>query len=244
MLNKNKFIQLFFLFVLKKIIKYDKIIISVLGEEVIFMIKVTLLGDSIRQIGYGTVVPRLLGNEFEVFQPKENCKFSKNTLRGLFDWHIDMQNSRIIHWNNGLWDVCDLFGDGPFTAEDEYVTNMSRIADILTAHYEKVIFATTTPVTEQNCYNKNSVIKRYNELIVPILLKKGIIINDLYGLVASDIDKYIRKDDNIHLTDAGIDACSAQVVEHIYAAAKDLSYCDEGESYVLENKDKHIGAPI
>lgn len=34
--------------------------------------KITLLGDSIRLIGYGTVVPQLLGEEFEVFQPSDN----------------------------------------------------------------------------------------------------------------------------------------------------------------------------
>ena len=31
------------------------------------MIKVTLLGDSIRQIGYGLKVPELLGDQFEVY---------------------------------------------------------------------------------------------------------------------------------------------------------------------------------
>ena len=34
------------------------------------MKKVTLLGDSIRQIGYGTKVPELLGEEYEV-NPEE-----------------------------------------------------------------------------------------------------------------------------------------------------------------------------
>lgn len=40
------------------------------------MKKVTLLGDSIRQIGYGTRVPQLLGSKFEVFQPEDNCRFA------------------------------------------------------------------------------------------------------------------------------------------------------------------------
>lgn len=39
------------------------------------MIKVALLGDSIREIGYGTVVPQMLGDDYEVFQPAENCRF-------------------------------------------------------------------------------------------------------------------------------------------------------------------------
>ena len=50
------------------------------------MKKVTLLGDSIRMIGYGLKVPELLGEEYDVFQPDDNCRFAKYTLRGLFDW--------------------------------------------------------------------------------------------------------------------------------------------------------------
>lgn len=184
--------------------------------------KITLLGDSIRMMGYGLKVPELLGEDFEVFQPDDNCRFAKYTLRGLFDWKQDMEGSRIVHWNNGLWDICNIFGDGLFTSETEYVENMLRIADILLSRYEKVIFATTTPVTEQNPYNRNEDIERYNDLIVPLLREKGIIINDLYKLVSSDIDKYIRKDDNIHLTDEGIKVCAEQVAAVIKEVAQSL----------------------
>ena len=52
--------------------------------------KITLLGDSIRMIGYGTKVPGLLGDEFTVYQPDDNCRFAKYTLRGLFEWADDM----------------------------------------------------------------------------------------------------------------------------------------------------------
>jgi len=186
------------------------------------MIKVTLLGDSIRMIGYGLVVPTLLGEDFEVFQPDDNGRFSKYTLRGLFNWEKDMSGTRIVHWNNGLWDICNLFGDGLFTSETEYVGNMLRIADILVSKYDRVIFATTTPVTKQNKYDKNSDIERYNDLIVPLLKEKGIIINDLHKLVASDIDKYIRKDDNIHLTEEGIDVCARQVADTIIKVSQSL----------------------
>jgi len=155
------------------------------------MIKVSLLGDSILGAGYGKYVPRLLGEEFEVYQSDDNCRFSKYTIRRLFDMKGLMAGSRIVHWNNGLWDICDLFGDGPFSDEDEYVKNMLRIADILQERYEKVIFATTTPVTERNMYDKNPVIKRYNEVIVPLLEKRGIIINDLHSLIATNVDRYI-----------------------------------------------------
>lgn len=186
------------------------------------MTKVTLLGDSIRAIGYGARVAEMLKDRFEFFQPNDNCRFAKYTLRGLFDWEKDMRNSRIVHWNNGLWDVCNLFGDGLFTSETEYLNNMTRIADILISRYEKVIFATTTPVNPQNPYNTNEDIERYNRLIIPVLRGKGIIINDLYTLVASDIDRYIRKDDNIHLTEDGIRVCSIQVAKILTEVSKTL----------------------
>ena len=69
---------------------------------------------------------------------------------------------------------------------------------------------------------QNADIVRYNEMIVPELQKKGILINDLHTLVASDVDRYIRKDDNIHLTEAGIDACARQVVDVIKTVASRL----------------------
>ena len=207
------------------------------------MIKVTLLGDSIRMIGYGQAVPTLLGEDFDVFQPNDNCRFAKYTLRGLFDWEKQMSGTQIVHWNNGLWDICNLFGDSLFTSESEYTENMLRIADLLIAKYDKVIFATTTPVTAQNPYNKNSDIEKYNALIVPLLKKKGIIINDLYQLVSSDIDRYIRKDDNIHLTDEGINVCARQVADIIKKVARTLENKNEEISISSYSAD-FTGAPI
>ncbi len=184
--------------------------------------KVTLLGDSIRLIGYGTKVPELLGGDFEVFQPQDNCRFAKYTLRGIFDWQEQMDGSRIVHWNNGLWDVCNLFGDGTFSAKQEYVDTMLRIADILQKRYDKVIFATTTPVRKEHPYNDNADIAAFNEAIVPKLASRGIRINDLHATVAQDIEKYILETDLIHLTEAGIDACAAQAAQAIQEEAKKL----------------------
>ena len=207
------------------------------------MIKVTLLGDSIRLIGYGKKVPELLGDDFEIFQPDINCKFAKFTLRGLFDWESNMAGSRIVHWNNGLWDVCDLFGDGTFSTETEYVQNMLRIADLLLAKYEKVIFATTTPVAKENQYNRNSDIEKFNSAIVPLLKEKGIIINDLHTLVAANVDSYISKEDHIHLSQEGIEACAKQVADVICAAAETLcsDYTGNFDSKTIQSS---VGAPV
>ena len=181
------------------------------------MKKVTLLGDSIRLIGYGTVVPQMLGEEYEVYQPDDNCRFVKYTLRMLFDLKDKIEGSDIIHWNNGLWDISTrLFGDGlVFTSEEEYVTNMLRVATLLKKMGKRIIFATTTPCHPEYEYNDNWVIARYNEIIVPKLQEMGIEINDLNAIVSQDILKYIREDDKIHLTEDGIEVCAKQVVKVI-----------------------------
>lgn len=184
------------------------------------MTKVTLLGDSIRQ-GYAPATIELLGDDFEVFSPEDNCRFSKYTLRGLFAWKSEMEGSRIVHWNNGLWDICDLFDDGPFCTKEEYLTNMLRIARILTERYDKVIFATTTPVNPKNPHDRNDVIEEYNAFLVPYLEKMGIIINDLHSIVYPHIEEYIC-DDYIHLTQAGVKACSEQVARVIKETAAGL----------------------
>lgn len=180
------------------------------------MKKVTLLGDSIRQIGYGTKVPEMLGEEYEVFQPEDNCRFVKYTLRMIFDFKAQIEGSDVIHWNNGLWDIpTALFDDGePFTSEEEYVENMLRVARELKKLGKRVIFATTTPVHNEFPYNKNSVIERYNALIVPKLQELGVEINDLHSAVMQDLYKYIGAD-QIHLSEEGIALCSNLVVNAI-----------------------------
>lgn len=207
------------------------------------MIKVTLLGDSIRLIGYGKVVPELLGNDFEVFQPSDNCRFAKYTLRGLFDWDKQMEGTNIVHWNNGLWDVSNLFGDGPFSTESEYVNNILRIADILLEKYDKVIFATTTAVRPENLYDSNSYIERYNQIIVPKLSEKGVIINDLHSLVAADVYRYISED-NIHLSDEGIAVCAKQVAKIIKETADTLPLDSTKKHATSKTEDSLLGAPI
>lgn len=184
--------------------------------------KVTLLGDSIRMLGYGDKVAEILSEDFEVFTYPENCKFSKYTYRLLHDWESLMEGSRIVHWNNGLWDVAKLFDNECFTSEEEYVIIMSKIADILLSRYERVIFSTTTPVKEGITKSHNADIIRYNELIVPVLKEKGVIINDLYSFVLSGVDDYIRDDDHVHLTQAGIDACAKQISDLIVEVSKTL----------------------
>ena len=177
--------------------------------------KVVLLGDSIRMLGYGQKLPAMLGDDYEVWQPAENCRFAKYTLRMLFDYREQIENADIIHWNNGLWDVSDLFNDGSlFSTDEEYIENMLRVAKLLKKITPNLIFATTTPVAEDYPYNKNVDIARRNEILVPILKDMGFKINDLYSIAIQDLDKYICED-KIHPSEAGAEVYSEKVYEII-----------------------------
>lgn len=201
--------------------------------------KVTLIGDSLRQ-QYGPKVAELLKDEFQVWQPAENCRFAKYTLRGLFDWRNDMAGSDIVHWNNGHWDLCNLFGDGPFSTEEEYVQNMLRILELLQSRHKVIIFATTSPVLKDG-FNTNAAVERYNEIIVPLLQERGVIINDLHSLIKSDLQRYMSAD-TIHLSEEGIKVCAERVAECIREAAKKVN-----ESNVATTNTDEVektGAPV
>ena len=103
----------------------------------------------------------------------------------------------------------------------EAVETMVRMARLLKQYGKKVIFATTTPAAPGNPYNRNEVIRKFNETIVPALKAEGVEINDLYGLVSPDIGRYICED-RLHLSAEGIDLCAEAVARRIKNAADSL----------------------
>lgn len=175
--------------------------------------KVVLLGDSIRLIGYGTVLPEMIKDSFDVWQNTDNDRFVQYLLRQIFDNSGEIDGADIVHFNAGQWDVCDVFGDGTFTPVEMYKSCILRVADLLLGKGKTVIFATTTPVRDDNPYNSNENIVRFNEAVVPALREKGVIINDMYALLADGKEKYIREDDKIHLTEEGINLVARKTAD-------------------------------
>ncbi len=185
------------------------------------MKKVILLGDSIRMMGYGPHIPALLGEEYSVWQPEDNCRFASYTLRMLFDYRAAIEGADIIHWNNGLWDTCDLFGDGAFTPIEVYTDTLIRIAHVLReiAPQAPIIFATTTVPDPDMCGHTWERIDAYNKAAVAALAPMGVIINDLYPLVAGNTEQMICED-HIHLTEEGGRIVARQVADAIRAAGR------------------------
>ncbi len=170
------------------------------------MNKIAFLGDSIR-MGYAPRTIELLGDGYEYFQPQDNCRFAKYTKRLIWDHRKELEGSEVIHWNNGLWDICDLWGDGSFTPLDEYIREMEGLARRLLPMTGTLIFATTTPVDPRSPHDKNDRIESYNAAVVPVLRSLGVEINDLHAVIARDVPAYICED-RIHLTPEGVEAAA------------------------------------
>ena len=182
------------------------------------MKKLVLLGDSIRLMGYGQRAAELLADEFVTWQPEDNCRFAAYTLRMCFDYREQIKGADVIHFNCGLWDLCDLFGDGAFTPMDEYVALMVRIAQVLStiAPQAKLVFATTTPPSPKMWGHDIRRIHAYNQAVVDALTPMGVVINDLYTPVAENIEEMIC-DDLIHLSDKGCVLLARQVADVVRA---------------------------
>ena len=184
------------------------------------MKKVVLLGDSIRLMGYGARTAELLGPDYTVWLPDDNCRFAAYTLRMLFDYQEQLKGADVIHFNCGLWDVCDLFGDGAFTPLEDYIRLLARIAAILKTYAPTVIFATTTTPDPDMPGHDINRLKIYNAAAAETLASMGILINDLFTPVASDVEGMICED-HIHLSEHGIEVCAHQVAECIRRAVND-----------------------
>ncbi len=182
------------------------------------MKKVVLLGDSIR-LSYQNRVRELLGEDYTVWQPEDNCRFAAYTLRMLFDCRAKLEGADVIHFNCGLWDVCDLFGDGAFTPLEDYIRTVSRIAAVLKTYAPTVIFATTTTPSPEMWGHDINRLKAYNAAAVAALEPMGVLINDLFTPVAADVEHMISED-HLHLSEYGIEVCAQQVANCIRKASE------------------------
>ena len=171
-----------------------------------------------------------LSNKSIVSSPKENCRFAACTRNSLRFWLEEFPKPDIIHWNNGLWDIARLYGeDECFTPLERYLDDLSGILRVLKKTGAKIIFATTTPTDPRreipqpgvpSCHF-NADIERYNAAAGRLMQENGIVVNDLYNVVAGHIGEYIS-DDLIHPNAAGIEAIASAEAEFILRESKQL----------------------
>lgn len=153
------------------------------------MKKIVLLGDSIR-MGYDKYVKEALDGVAEVYYPSQNCRFAQYLLRQLHEWKKKGEwptDVDLVHWNAGLWDVAEMFGDPPLSSPQHYEDMIVRIDRRLRLLFPeaKLVFATSTAVREEEYKGSfrrhNAVIEQYNEIACKALKDTDTVINDLYA---------------------------------------------------------------
>lgn len=187
------------------------------------MKKVLLIGDSIRQV-YDSYVKYALKDTCEVYYPNDNCRFAQYVLRHLHDWKNELKlddNVDVVHWNAGLWDTLELFGDDCLTPPGFYEYFIDKICKRIKLIFPKakVIFATSTPIleprfTNQNFFRHNSNIREYNQIAVEKVKEYGFYVNDLYSVVENVPKEYYS--DMTHLyTPQGTELLTNAVIKAI-----------------------------
>ncbi len=210
------------------------------------MQKVLLIGDSIRMF-YQKEVENLLGEGYEVVAPTENCRFSLFTLNSLRFWLADekMKNPDIIHWNNGLWDLAILYKeDGPFVSLENYLDNMKKILRELKKTGAKIVFATTTPCTDDKKdfpgpfppANDNHDIERYNKAMLEMLKSEPVEINDLWSVMYENRHELLSED-KIHPNERGVKLLGKAVADKIKSLG---NYKNPLSENVKEQKTQYI----
>ena len=154
------------------------------------MKKILLIGDSIR-MGYDKYVKEALKDSAEVYYPEENCRFAEYVLRYAHEWKKKLgcpDDLDLVHWNAGLWDALELFGDEPLSTLDYYENAIRRIDKRLRLIFPKakIIFATSTAVVEEMAnpefFRHNETIKKYNAAALKALENTDTFINDLWSI--------------------------------------------------------------
>ena len=189
--------------------------------------RVLLLGDSIRG-SYQPLVADALKGEAQVVGPAENCQYSLYTLSSLDRWLGQLGKPDVVHWNNGLHDV--MHSPLRFPAQipiEMYRANLEFILGRLLETGARVIWATITPVHPDAPFHtdrvawRNAEIDQYNKAALDLMQGRGVPIDDLHAIVASDPDKYLCED-QLHLSEAGKAKCAEAVADAVRRVLRSL----------------------
>lgn len=214
------------------------------------MRKIILVGDSIR-MGYDKYVKDALAGAAEVYYPNDSARFAQYTLRYLSDWKYDNgwgEDIDLVHWNTGLWDVLEMYGEAPISNPQQYGETIGKIERQIRILFPKAkqVFATSTSVIEEKYGSDrkrhNATIEQYNRIAVEALASTDCLINDLYTLT-KNAPLEIRNGDPTHFyTPEGTKLIGDRVLSYICGElgidAKEVKL----ENFVPEKyDDKTIG---
>jgi hypothetical protein len=177
--------------------------------------RVLLIGDSI-SIGYTVPVREMLRGVVNVHRIPTNAGPTPKGIESIDSW-LGTGNWDLIHFNWGLHDLKYMFDDLPQVDLSQYERNLYRLAGRLKRTGAKLIWASTTPVPNENVRPKRvpGDVLRYNEAAARVMKRNQIPVNDLYHFARTRLDR-IQRPDNVHFTEEG----SRQLAEQVAAAIR------------------------
>lgn len=187
------------------------------------MDSVLLLGDSIR-LGYCPFVKERLQAVADVVYPEDNCRYTQYTYVGLSGWDgqlvRDAQSVKVVHWNNGHWDIAHWGGaEQSLNSIGQYTEMLRRIYARLHTMYPnaQIIFATTTPMHPQGVQGANhrstEEIAAYNAAAKAVMRELRVPVNDLFALMQNASAELYA--DHCHFTEAGFRILGRQVADTV-----------------------------
>ncbi|MBW0144891.1 SGNH/GDSL hydrolase family protein [Sphingomicrobium clamense] len=188
-------------------------------------IKVLLIGDSI-VTAYAETVAERLADIATVYRPRTNCRHTiygrKWLLRWLNDTHWDL-----IHFNFGLHDLAyrnpeldtetqlDKINGKQIVPVAGYAENLEVLIRRLGEATDRLTWATTTIVPENEPGRFVSDCAAYHEAALEVVNRHGLPVNDLRSLSQQfDEDMFVAPGD-VHYTEEGYRRLGEQVATFI-----------------------------
>lgn len=189
-----------------------------------------IIGDSI-SIGYTLATREALAGKVNLHRIPTNAGHTGMGIAGLPKWLAE-KNGRwdVIHFNFGLWDLCYRHPDsktqgkrdkvnGTVTLSvEEYRANLDTIVTELKKTGAQLVFATTTPVPEEEAGRKVGDDLTYNKAAVEVMQKHGVAINDLHSVMAGKMEQYAVKPGDVHYKAEGSEILARKVADAILEA--------------------------
>lgn len=178
--------------------------------------RVLLIGDSI-SVGYGGVVKERLKGIANVDSLATSKAISDPGWLKETAYAVEDYRHAVIHFNNGL--------HGGHITDGDYESSLRAYIKKLRelSPKAKLIWASTTPVPSSQKgvaldEKGNARALARNAIAERVMKEANIPINDLYGLVVSDIEKLTASKGNLHYNDKGKKLQGQAVAEAILKA--------------------------
>ncbi len=195
---------------------------------------VLIYGDSI-SIGYTSHVRAKLAGKANVYRLHCNGGDSSTFIAKMIRMHEVMRDEKledpwsfqwdVIHFNVGLHDIkylaankLDKVNGKQVSSIEDYQKNLDEIVSYLKqlAPNAKLIFATTTPVPENEPGRNVGDSEKFNAAAIEVLGKyPEIKINDLFAVTKPNHEKWWSKPGNVHYNQVGTTAQGDEVVRVI-----------------------------